>query len=130
MPMTYGTDPLEADSDSDGIADGVEVSVYGTNPDEADNDDGIDDADEINVYGTEPTLADTDNDGIDDLDELDVYDTNPFDDDSDNDGVIDGDEVDAATDPLDGPFHGGTVDSRQTSRRGLGSSTISGKATG
>ncbi|MBT3219933.1 MAG: hypothetical protein HN348_12660 [Proteobacteria bacterium] len=33
------------------------MSVYSTNPDEADSDDGIDDADEINFYGTSGTFS-------------------------------------------------------------------------
>jgi len=28
----YGTDPLDADSDNDGLSDGDEVLIYGTDP--------------------------------------------------------------------------------------------------
>ncbi len=71
-----GTGP---DPDEDGLADGAEVNVYGTDPDIADTDgDGLSDGDEVNVHGTDPLLADTDGDGF-------------------NDGV----EVAAGTDPTD-----------------------------
>ena len=50
-----GTDPLNADSDADGLNDGDEVSVYGTNPLSHDTDgDGFSDGEEI-ADGADPT---------------------------------------------------------------------------
>lgn len=74
-----GTDPRQADSDSDGLTDG----------------------DEIRVYGTDPTRADSDGDGLTDGDEVLLYGTDPLDPDSDGDGVRDGIEVVSSSDPLD-----------------------------
>src|SRR5690606_27119735 len=75
----YETDPLDADTDDDGLLDGEEVDTYGTDPLDADtDDDGLTDGDEVDTYGTDPLDADTD-DG----------------------GVPDGEEVDRGTDPLD-----------------------------
>ncbi len=92
------TDPYEADSDSDGLEDGIEVA-FGLDPLAADADgDGVGDLDEM-VFGGDPSLADTDGDGLDDADEvalgtaLDLADT-------DGDGLDDGEEVDFGTDPF------------------------------
>lgn len=50
-----GSDPLDADTDGDGLSDYDEVIVYGTSPVSADTDgDGASDYDEIHVYGTDP----------------------------------------------------------------------------
>ena len=79
-----GTDPLNADSDSDGKSDGAE----GT----ADSDsDGIIDA-------LESSQTDSDSDGV--VDELDSNNTNPGND-SDNDGISNQDETANGFDPLD-----------------------------
>ena len=52
---TNGTDPLNADTDADGLTDGAEVNTYHTNPLLADTDgDGIDDGFEV-AMGTSPT---------------------------------------------------------------------------
>lgn len=65
-----GTDPLNADSDRDGLTDGDEVS-RGTNPLTFDTDgDGLSDGEEVNVYGTDPLLVDTDLDGVTDGNDL------------------------------------------------------------
>ena len=61
----HGTDPLSADTDMDGIADGAEVGAIGTDPINADTDgDWLTDGDEINVYNTDPLLSDSDGDGL------------------------------------------------------------------
>ena len=73
-----GTDPRSADSDHDGIRDGIE------DPDH----DGLSNAGE-ELYGTDPHDADSDDDGTSDWDE-----------DSDGDGVADGRRQDAR--PLPG----------------------------
>ena len=36
--QTYGADPFDADSDDDGLEDGIEVHAHGTNPNAADSD--------------------------------------------------------------------------------------------
>jgi hypothetical protein len=62
----HGTDPLDADSDDDGLSDGDEVNVHGTDPLDADtDDDGLDDGIEV-MFGTDPLDADSDDDGIPD----------------------------------------------------------------
>jgi Bacterial TSP3 repeat len=122
--QTWGSDPGVADTDGDGLSDGVEVHVYGTSPTDDDydddglkdgeeiqygtgvgdpdsDDDGLIDGDEVHVYGTIPTNPDTDNDGLTDGEEVHVYHTKPLDPDTDDDGLSDGDEVHIyGTDPL------------------------------
>lgn len=66
-----GTDPKNADSDSDGVKDGDEVLVWDTFPYKKDSDvDGLVDGEEINTYGTNPLNSDTDGDGSNDGDEI------------------------------------------------------------
>lgn len=78
---TYRTDPRKADTDGDGLKDGVEAG---------EDFEGI----------SNPLEKDSDNDGLDDLNELDS-DTDPFRSDSDGDGLNDGKEVlELNTDPL------------------------------
>jgi hypothetical protein len=86
-----GTDPFDADSDDDGIPDGVEVNTLGTDPLNKDSDgDGIPDG-----------VEDTDGDGLSDGDEINIYGTDLLDTDSDDDGLSDGQEVnDYGTHPL------------------------------
>ncbi|WP_424358446.1 DUF4114 domain-containing protein [Methanocella sp. MCL-LM] len=65
----YGTDPLVADTDKDGLQDDHEVEVTGTVPTKADSDDdGLSDDSEIRL-GTLPLNFDTDGDGVRDGDE-------------------------------------------------------------
>lgn len=76
------SDPLDSDTDDDGLPDGYEVLILGTNPRETDTDEnGITDPDE-----------DFD---IDHLCNLDEYrnETQPFNSDTDDDALLDGDEV-------------------------------------
>jgi hypothetical protein len=90
------------DSDGDGLLDGDEINVHGTNPLDPDtDDDGLTDGDEVNVHGTDPLDGDTDDDGLNDGDEVNVYHTDPLDPDTDDDGLMDGVEVDSGVDPLD-----------------------------
>jgi len=97
--LTTHTDPLVADTDSDGLADGAELDA-GTDPLVADTDaDGIMDGAEVDA-GTDPLDADSDDDGLDDGEEHDLG-TDPLDADSDDDGLTDSEEVDAGTDALD-----------------------------
>jgi Concanavalin A-like lectin/glucanases superfamily/Bacterial TSP3 repeat len=96
------TNPMEPDTDSDGLSDGAEVHTHGTNPAVADTDgDGLDDGAEINTHGTDPLAKDTDGDGLSDGDEVNVYQTSPTSTDSDSDGFSDGLEVLAGSDPND-----------------------------
>jgi hypothetical protein len=85
------TDPLDSDTDDDGIVDGQEdFSV-----------DGIVDSGE-----TSPTDADSDDDGLDDLEFI-PYGTLPIDADSDDDGLNDGLEVGVTTGVSGGTSDGG-----------------------
>jgi hypothetical protein len=89
-----GSNPLSDDSDSDGLTDGDEAFVYGTNPTDEDSDvDGLTDGEEVLVTGTSPLSADTDNDDLNDFEELFSYGTDPVSADSDSDGLTDGEEV-------------------------------------
>lgn len=89
----YGTDPLNADSDNDGINDYRELVDFGTDPLNPDtDDDGINDFNEIFVYETDPLNLDTDGDLLYDGGEL-LYLTDPLNPDTDDDGLTDGDEV-------------------------------------
>jgi len=60
----------ETDLDADNYADALEWDL-GLDPSNPDTDaDGVADGDEITIYGTEPTVADTDGDGVLDGEEL------------------------------------------------------------
>ncbi len=67
----------ETDRDADNYDDALEWDL-GLDPNNADTDaDGVADGDEITLYGTEPTVADTDGDGVLDGEELFGILTNP-----------------------------------------------------
>ena len=83
-----GTDPNNPDTDGDGIEDGQEVNVDGTDP--------LDDCDSIG--GTPLPDTDCDNDGLTNAEENDLG-TDPFDADTDDDGLTDGEEVLVEDDP-------------------------------
>lgn len=92
----YGTDPLIADTDKDGLSDGDEVNLHKTNPLSSDTDsDQMPDAWEIN-HNLNPLVddaaADLDGDGLTNLEEFNLK-TDPENADTDNDGLSDGDEV-------------------------------------
>src|SRR3990167_8147360 len=54
-----GTDPLNPDTDGDGLSDGAEVNTHGTNPLIVDTDgDGLTDGEEVLTYGTNPNVSD------------------------------------------------------------------------
>ncbi|MFA5404053.1 MAG: OmpA family protein [Ignavibacteria bacterium] len=97
-----GTDPLNPDTDGDGLKDGDEVLKYKTNPLKADTDeDGLTDYDEVMKYSTDPTKADTEGDGLKDGEEVTNYKTSPLNPDTDGDGLSDYQEVKTTkTDPL------------------------------
>ena len=106
-----GTDPAKADTDSDGLMDGVEVKM-GMNPLVFDMVNGCNasldtDTDRLNdceerVLGTDPCISDSDGDGVPELVELHVG-TNPLlpEDlnDNDRDGTSNVQEIVQHTDP-------------------------------
>ncbi len=95
------TDPLDPDTDDDGLFDGVEIGL-GSNPLAADSDsDTLSDGDEVNLHKTDPLSADSDNDGLTDVAEIQQHQTDPLLEDTDSDGLLDGAELDAGTDPSD-----------------------------
>jgi len=79
--------PLNPDSDGDGLPDGEEITL-GTDPFCADTDgDTLGDADEI-AHSTDPTYPDSDRDGL-----TDAEDADPLNPDRDSDGLLDGEEA-------------------------------------
>jgi outer membrane protein OmpA-like peptidoglycan-associated protein len=97
-----GTDPMNPDTDGDGLKDGDEVNKYMTNPLNKDTDgEGLNDGDEILKYKTDPNKPDTDGDTLKDGEELTKYMTDPLKVDTDGDTLFDGDELmKHKTDPL------------------------------
>jgi hypothetical protein len=86
----HGTSRTEWDTDHDGLLDGTEIRIWGTDPTEADTDgDGLVDTDETTL-GTDPLVADTDGDGVGDGQELNSWGSDPRDPDTDGDGIPDG----------------------------------------
>ncbi len=122
IEAALGTDPLDPDTDDDGLTDGEEVNTYGTDPLDADtDDDGLTDPGEINTHATDPLDPDTDDDGLEDGPEVNTHDTDPLDADTDDDGLEDGPEVNMhGTDPLvadtddDGLEDGSEVNAHET----------------
>ena len=128
-PRTF-TDPLNADTDGDGLSDGDEVNVHGTDPLLRDTDgDGLPDGWEVDnglsplsasgddgaggdpdddgltnlqeyQRGTKPRKRDTDGDGLSDGDEVNVHNTDPLLTDTDGDMLPDGWEVGNDLNPL------------------------------
>lgn len=87
----FNTDPLNPDTDGDGLTDPEEVRMYKTNPRKVDTDgEGLPDGDEVKKYKTDPTKPDTDGDGLTDAEELSITKTNPLNPDTDGDGIVDG----------------------------------------
>ncbi|MEI6606846.1 MAG: hypothetical protein WCP35_16165 [Verrucomicrobiota bacterium] len=98
---TNGLDPNDAtgdngaggDPDGDGLSNYDELWNY-CNPNNSDTDgDGLSDGDEVHVYGSYPWWNDSDGDGISDYDEVMFYDTDPINWDSDGDTLSDYDEI-------------------------------------
>lgn len=124
----FGTDPLSADSDEDGLNDSYELQITGTSPTNPDSNtngisdgaedqdgDGLPNVQEADI-GTDPNLADSDSDGLNDGNEI-VEDTDPFDDDTDDDFLKDGTEVQSPfnTNPNDPDTDGdGVLDGNET----------------
>ena len=85
---TLGTDPLNPDTDGDGLTDGTEVNgENATDPLDSDSDDdGLSDGDEdknasgsVNEGETDPNDPDTDDGGVNDGDEVNLNGTDPLD---------------------------------------------------
>ena len=124
----YGSNPLVADTDGDGISDSVEVNTYGSDPTATDTDaDGLPDAQEaalgtslnnpdsdgdglldgwevsnslnpLSAVGNDGADGDIDNDTLTNIQEQEAG-SNPRNADTDNDGLFDSDEVEAGTNP-------------------------------
>ncbi|WP_455903663.1 DUF4215 domain-containing protein [Microbacterium sp.] len=113
--LDLGTDPRLADTDGDGVDDGVEVNgESGTDPVNPDSDmDGLCDGGNA-ITDVCEAGEDTDGNGI-----VDDGETDPMDDDSDDDDLLDGDEVERGTDPLDEDSDdGGVHDGDEVNRDG------------
>ncbi|MDC1020815.1 right-handed parallel beta-helix repeat-containing protein, partial [bacterium] len=95
--ITLGTDPLDQDTDDDGLSDGEEVLTFSTDPLNVDTDsDGLQDGTEV---GNDAWWLGDPSNGIDGTDtSVNIPDadpsttTHPLDDDTDNDGLMDGQE--------------------------------------
>ncbi|MCB9679824.1 MAG: FG-GAP repeat protein [Alphaproteobacteria bacterium] len=105
LPFVPGGDPLDPDVDDDGLLDGEEVDVHGTDPQLADTDgDGFDDLQEV-TDGSDPfdpldpyDPDDLDRDGIHDVLEA-CRGADPTKADTDGDGMLDGEEIARFLDP-------------------------------
>ncbi len=103
VPAKYTVTGGLLDSDGDGLLDDDE-SLYGTDPLNPDTDeDGLSDGEEVLTHKTDPLNPDSDYDMLTDGAEVLTYSTDPMDADTDDGGVSDGHEViEDYTDPLDG----------------------------
>ena len=106
--LYYGTDPLQSDTNSDGLTDYKEIKVYKTDPLKEDTDsDGLTDYEEIKEYNTNPLQSDTNSDGLTDYEEIKIYETNPLKKDTNGDGLTDYKEIKVyKTDPLKNDTNG------------------------
>ncbi len=108
--FNYSAFMESADVDNDGLSNGVEMLLYGTDPFNNDTDnDGLGDGAEVNTHNTLPLNPDTDNDGLTDGEEVLTYFTNPLNDNTNNDwrvvnsilfGLKDGEKVARGLNPL------------------------------
>ena len=97
-------DPLDPDSDDDGLLDGAEVNTHGTDPLDSDTDedgllDGFEVANSFDPLTPGEQIQDPDADGLSNLAEQ-AAGTDPNDADMDDDGLLDGFEVVNGFDPL------------------------------
>ncbi len=98
MPTPYeqeiGSDPTNADSDNDGLPDGVEVlnsfSPLSPQSEQYQDSDGDGVSDTVEgALGSDASAVDTDRDGLSDALEL-LYQLDPYNPDTDQDGIVDG----------------------------------------
>ncbi len=95
-----GSNPLDPDTDGDGLTDGMEVNSTHSSPVWEDTDgDGLLDGVEVNTYGSSPIKVDTDDDGLNDRLEIEIYHSNPSLADTDGDGFDDLFEVNTGFNP-------------------------------
>lgn len=111
LEKEYGCDVNNPDTDGDGLSDGYEIYILGTNPLLSDSDengitDDLEDFDEDQLNNleeyyadTDPFLDDSDFDELGDYEELKIYGTNPNNPDTDGDFVADSDEILIGLDP-------------------------------
>jgi|GEM_PF-1792538 len=100
VPEEIVTQPVEVDSDNDGLIDDLEM-LKGTDKNTADTDkDGLTDGDEVLKYETDPLKLDTDSDELSDGDEINKFQSKPLIVDTDGDGFSDGKEVKNGYNPL------------------------------
>ena len=99
---TEATNPFDPDTDDDGLPDMLDLRL-GTSPRDDDSDrDGITDGAEYFIFGTNPMFPDSDFDGVNDGDEIYIFHSNPFSPDSDGDGLDDYSEIfNYGSDPMD-----------------------------
>ena len=123
LEKIYKTDPMVADTDTDGLNDGYELMVLGTDPLKTDSDNnGLSDANEDfdkdglsnlteQQLKTNPNKKDTDEDGLSDYDEYSLTETDPTIKDTDKDGLNDGDELTYSMNPTNpDSLNDGTLD--------------------
>ncbi len=93
------SNPRDTDSDDDGLSDLVEINL-GTDILDCDTDgDHLDDNTEI-IFGSDPLMRDTDGDWLNDMDEFN-YGTDPNNNDTDGDGLTDSEEEETCTSMTD-----------------------------
>jgi len=93
------TDPLEPDSDFDGVLDGRDAEP--NNPDNDDDQDGLSNIDETDFWDSDPLNPDSDGDGLEDGEEVNTHETDPILVDTDRDLFPDGTEVPQGSAPND-----------------------------
>ncbi len=102
----YGDDcdgPLPGDGDGDGLLDAADPAPLDPDADI----DGLTDGEEVLIYGSDPTNPHSDGDGIEDGVEVVIYGTNPSASDTDGGGAPDDVEIAGGCDPLDPVDDGG-----------------------
>ena len=98
---TWTVKVRDVDWGSSGTFNYFEVEMHGTVPWTDSDSDGLSNMEETSVYGTDPYDNDTDDDLLHDGDEVLNWSTDPLDSDTDDDGLMDGVEVhDKGSDPL------------------------------